>query len=247
MPQTTGTRVNIDAGKVTGVETEKGTIRASSRPQVRAGLSSASACPAAGHTVRANQGVLRFAPAMHALPGGSLLDRSRFPLSERIDSQPSTGWRLQQRRYHRHAVAQQHHRRLSKLLQKLLELRDDAEYYSSVRGFSVQSLIKNCWLARLATMPALASLARAVGEWRLNTLFGPELIWQVCRQACVYRHNLHHPRARSYASDSDRVGTSQRTAALCQSRLNAMQQISTGLSSILKSLVGGRRSRAAAP
>jgi hypothetical protein len=32
--------------------------------------------------------------------------------------------------------------------EKLLELRDDAEYYSSVRGFSVESLIKNCWLAR---------------------------------------------------------------------------------------------------
>jgi hypothetical protein len=32
--------------------------------------------------------------------------------------------------------------------EKLLELRDDAEYYFSVRGFSVQSLIKNCWLAR---------------------------------------------------------------------------------------------------
>jgi hypothetical protein len=27
-------------------------------------------------------------------------------------------------------------------------LRDDAEYYSSVRGFSVRSLIKNCWFAR---------------------------------------------------------------------------------------------------
>jgi hypothetical protein len=32
--------------------------------------------------------------------------------------------------------------------EKLLELRDEAEYYSSVRGLSVQSLIKNCWLAR---------------------------------------------------------------------------------------------------
>jgi hypothetical protein len=32
--------------------------------------------------------------------------------------------------------------------EKLLEVRDDAEYYSLVRGFSVQSLIKNCWLAR---------------------------------------------------------------------------------------------------
>jgi hypothetical protein len=32
--------------------------------------------------------------------------------------------------------------------EKLLELRDDAEYYSSVRGFSVQSLIKSCWHAR---------------------------------------------------------------------------------------------------
>jgi hypothetical protein len=32
--------------------------------------------------------------------------------------------------------------------EKLLELRDDAEYCSSVRGFSVQSVIKNCWLAR---------------------------------------------------------------------------------------------------
>ena len=32
--------------------------------------------------------------------------------------------------------------------EKLLEIRNDAEYYSSVRGFSVQSLIKNCWLAR---------------------------------------------------------------------------------------------------
>jgi hypothetical protein len=32
--------------------------------------------------------------------------------------------------------------------EKLLELRDDAEYCSSVNGFSVQSLINNCWLAR---------------------------------------------------------------------------------------------------
>jgi hypothetical protein len=32
--------------------------------------------------------------------------------------------------------------------EKLLELRDDAEYYSSVHGFNVQSLIKNCWLSR---------------------------------------------------------------------------------------------------
>ena len=32
--------------------------------------------------------------------------------------------------------------------EKLLELRDDAEYYSAVRGFSVQCLIENCWLAR---------------------------------------------------------------------------------------------------
>jgi hypothetical protein len=32
--------------------------------------------------------------------------------------------------------------------EKLLELRDDAEYYSSVHGFSVQSLIENCCLAR---------------------------------------------------------------------------------------------------
>jgi hypothetical protein len=32
--------------------------------------------------------------------------------------------------------------------EKLVELRDDAEYYSSVHGFSVQSLIKNCWVAR---------------------------------------------------------------------------------------------------
>jgi hypothetical protein len=32
--------------------------------------------------------------------------------------------------------------------EKLLELRDDVEYYSSVCGFSVQSLIKNCWLTR---------------------------------------------------------------------------------------------------
>src|SRR5437660_7553858 len=32
--------------------------------------------------------------------------------------------------------------------EKLIELRDDAKYYSSVHGFSVQSLIKNCWVAR---------------------------------------------------------------------------------------------------
>jgi hypothetical protein len=32
--------------------------------------------------------------------------------------------------------------------EKLMELRDDAEYYSSVHGFSVQSLIENCWLVR---------------------------------------------------------------------------------------------------
>ena len=32
--------------------------------------------------------------------------------------------------------------------EKLLELRDEAQDYSSVHGFSVQSLIKNCWHAR---------------------------------------------------------------------------------------------------
>ncbi len=32
--------------------------------------------------------------------------------------------------------------------EKLVELRDDAAYYSSVHGFSVHSLIKNCWVAR---------------------------------------------------------------------------------------------------
>jgi hypothetical protein len=32
--------------------------------------------------------------------------------------------------------------------EKLLELRDDAEYHSKAEGFSVGSLIENCWLAR---------------------------------------------------------------------------------------------------
>ena len=32
--------------------------------------------------------------------------------------------------------------------EKLLELRDDAEYHSKVQGFSVASLIEGCWLAR---------------------------------------------------------------------------------------------------
>jgi hypothetical protein len=32
--------------------------------------------------------------------------------------------------------------------EKLIELRDDSEYHSSVKGFSVASLIINCWLAR---------------------------------------------------------------------------------------------------
>jgi hypothetical protein len=32
--------------------------------------------------------------------------------------------------------------------EKLIELRDDSEYHSSVKGFSVVSLITNCWLAR---------------------------------------------------------------------------------------------------
>jgi hypothetical protein len=32
--------------------------------------------------------------------------------------------------------------------EKLIELRDDSEYHSSVKGFSVASLITNCWLAR---------------------------------------------------------------------------------------------------
>jgi hypothetical protein len=32
--------------------------------------------------------------------------------------------------------------------EKLVELRDDAEYFSSAHGFSVQSLIEKCWLAR---------------------------------------------------------------------------------------------------
>jgi hypothetical protein len=32
--------------------------------------------------------------------------------------------------------------------EKLVELRDQSEYHSSVMGFSVASLITNCWLAR---------------------------------------------------------------------------------------------------
>jgi hypothetical protein len=32
--------------------------------------------------------------------------------------------------------------------EKLIELRDQSEYHSSVRGFSVASLITDCWLAR---------------------------------------------------------------------------------------------------
>ena len=32
--------------------------------------------------------------------------------------------------------------------EKLVELRDHSEYHSSVQGFSVASLITNCWLAR---------------------------------------------------------------------------------------------------
>ena len=32
--------------------------------------------------------------------------------------------------------------------EKLIELRDHSEYHSSVQGFSVASLITNCWLAR---------------------------------------------------------------------------------------------------
>ena len=32
--------------------------------------------------------------------------------------------------------------------EKLIELRDDSEYHSSVKGFSVASLIASCWLAR---------------------------------------------------------------------------------------------------
>jgi hypothetical protein len=36
--------------------------------------------------------------------------------------------------------------------EKLIELRDDAKYYSSVHGFSVQSLIKNCWVAALGNL-----------------------------------------------------------------------------------------------
>jgi hypothetical protein len=32
--------------------------------------------------------------------------------------------------------------------EKLIELRDDSEYHLTVKGFSVASLIANCWLAR---------------------------------------------------------------------------------------------------
>ena len=32
--------------------------------------------------------------------------------------------------------------------EKLLELRDEAEYLSKAEGFSVASLVENCWLAR---------------------------------------------------------------------------------------------------
>jgi hypothetical protein len=32
--------------------------------------------------------------------------------------------------------------------EKLLELRDEAEYFSKAEGFSVASLVESCWLAR---------------------------------------------------------------------------------------------------
>jgi hypothetical protein len=70
-------------------------------------------------------------------------------LAERLLSFPRADWNDWEVDFLQHMAR---HRRpdpiTTRQCEKLLELRDDAEYYSSVRGFGVQSLIQNCWLAR---------------------------------------------------------------------------------------------------
>jgi hypothetical protein len=70
-------------------------------------------------------------------------------LAERLLSFPRADWNDWEVDFLQHMAR---HRRpdpiTTRQCEKLLELRDDAEYYSSARGFGVQSLIQNCWLAR---------------------------------------------------------------------------------------------------
>jgi hypothetical protein len=70
-------------------------------------------------------------------------------LAERLLSFPRADWNDWEVDFLQHMAR---HRRpdpiTTRQCEKLLELRDDAEYYSSVRGFGVQSLIQNCWFAR---------------------------------------------------------------------------------------------------
>ena len=65
--------------------------------------SGSDACPATDHTVNANREGPPRDQAMRALPGGSALDRIRFPLLETRDTRPSIGQPLLGSRQRRRA------------------------------------------------------------------------------------------------------------------------------------------------
>jgi hypothetical protein len=70
-------------------------------------------------------------------------------LAERLLRIPNHDWTDWELDFLEHMIR---HRRTDPITtrqsEKLIELRNDSEYHSSVQGFSVASLIANCWLAR---------------------------------------------------------------------------------------------------
>ena len=69
-------------------------------------------------------------------------------LAQRLLDLPRADWNDWEIDFLQHMARHKRPPITTRQCEKLLEVRDDAEYYSSVHGFSVQSLIKKCWLAR---------------------------------------------------------------------------------------------------
>src|SRR5262249_30105861 len=69
-------------------------------------------------------------------------------LAKRLLDLPHADWNDWELDFLQHMVRRRSEPITTRQGEKLLELRGDAEYYSSVHGFCVQSLIERCWLAR---------------------------------------------------------------------------------------------------
>jgi hypothetical protein len=100
-------------------------------------------------------------------------------LAKRLLSIPTHGWNDWELDFLEHMVR---HRGPELIMtrqgEKLIELRDHSEYHSSVQGFSVASLIRNCWLARDDLKNEDENLSRTSKHRTLQQYGGD--IWESC-------------------------------------------------------------------